>query len=86
VGEQPSYEEVDVSAYRTSQRPVGYENELAYSDPFPCVKCRTCGRKTTSVSGEEDCATCDLEWLMKGVDWQDPTRLLLGRTAFYGVQ
>jgi hypothetical protein len=74
-----------VSVYRTSQKPTDYVDPHIERDPFPTVKCRTCRRKTVSVCGEEDCAACDLEWLMKGVDWQDPTRLLLGRTSFYGV-
>lgn len=74
-----------MSAYRTPEKPVGYEDELISPDPFPAIKCRTCGCRTTSMCGEEDCAACDLEWLMKGVDWQHPLRRTLGRTSFYGV-
>lgn len=74
-----------MSVYRTPDRPTGYEDIDVERDPFPTIRCRTCGRKTVSVCGEEDCAKCDLEWLMKGMDWQNPTVRLLGRTSFYGV-
>ena len=72
-----------MSVYRVPDKPTSYED--VEDDPFPTIRCRTCHRKTVSVCGEEDCAKCDLEWLMKGIDWQNPTRLLLGRTSFFGV-
>jgi len=56
------------SPYRHPERPL-VGPVAVEPDPFPTIECHDCGRRTTSASGEDLCAACDLRWLMRGIDW-----------------